>query len=161
MTYLLDTCAISELVAREPNRGLFHWVAGIDEVRLYLCAVSVGEIYKGIQKLATSRRRQSLAEWLQGDLLVRFRGRILPIDTGHVHDFIRYRHNALLFMPGDPFVWRRAMETAWHWDKPDKTPLNYRDGSAFRDEKDMLEWLWGIRPAKAPFARAVFFNGLA
>jgi tRNA(fMet)-specific endonuclease VapC len=81
MTYLLDTCAISELVAREPNRGLFEWVDGVDEVRLYLCAVSIGEIYKGIQKLAASRRRQSLVEWLQGDLLVRFRGRVLPIDT--------------------------------------------------------------------------------
>ncbi|MFC1607354.1 LamG-like jellyroll fold domain-containing protein [Candidatus Latescibacterota bacterium] len=80
--------------------------------------------------------------------------RILPIDTGHVHDFIRYRHNALLYKPGDPYVWRRAMETAWHWDKPDKTPLNYRDGSSFIPEKNMLEWLWGIRKSQTPFVTA-------
>jgi len=81
MRYLLDTCVISDLVAREPNPGLLEWIDGVDEDQLYLCVISIGEIQKGIQKLAASRRKQALIEWLQDDLLVRFKGRILPIDV--------------------------------------------------------------------------------
>ena len=81
MRYLLDTCAISDLVAREPNPGLVEWIDSVDEARLYLCVISIGEIQKGIQKLAASRRRQSLTEWLEEDLLIRFKDRILPIDA--------------------------------------------------------------------------------
>lgn len=81
MSYLLDTCALSELVARNPDPGVVEWIDGIDESRLHLCAITIGEIQKGIQKLAASRRKRALIEWLEGDLLLRFQDRILPIDT--------------------------------------------------------------------------------
>jgi predicted nucleic acid-binding protein len=81
MKYLLDTCVISELVARQPDAGLVKWIDGADEERLYLCAITVGEIAKGIAKLADSERRRALTEWLEEDLLIRFQGRILPIDA--------------------------------------------------------------------------------
>ena len=54
MKYLLDTCVISELVARQPDAGLVQWIDGTDEERLYLCVITVGEIVKGIAKLADS-----------------------------------------------------------------------------------------------------------
>jgi predicted nucleic acid-binding protein len=79
--YLLDTCAISDLVSRKPDPGLVEWIDGVDETQLYLCVISIGEIHKGIQKLAPSRRKQTLIEWLESDLLLRFTDRILPIDT--------------------------------------------------------------------------------
>ena len=81
MRYLLDTCAISDLVSKQPNPGLVEWLDSIDETRLYLCVISIGEIHKGIQKLSASRRKHTLVEWLEGDLLSRFQDRILPIDT--------------------------------------------------------------------------------
>ena len=81
MNYLLDTCAISDLVARAPDPGLVAWIDGVEEDQLYLCAISIGEIQKGIHKLEASPRRQALAEWLEGELLARFRGRILAIDV--------------------------------------------------------------------------------
>ena len=81
MRFLLDTCVISELVAMQPDPDVVQWVDGIDEERLYLSAITIGEIKKGIERLPDSRRRSTLVEWLEGDLLIRFEDRILPIDT--------------------------------------------------------------------------------
>jgi predicted nucleic acid-binding protein len=39
------------------------------------------EITKEIEKLPDSRRKEELREWLEDHLLVRFRDRVLPIDT--------------------------------------------------------------------------------
>ena len=81
MTFLLDTCVISELVAKQPNLHVVKWVDSMDEDKLFLSAVTIGEIKRGIEKLADSTRKSALAEWLEGDLLLRFTDRILPIDT--------------------------------------------------------------------------------
>jgi predicted nucleic acid-binding protein len=81
VTYLLDTCVISELVAKEPNPSVVGWIDSIDEDKLFLSAITIGEIKRGIEKLADSTRKSVLREWLEDDLLIRFRGKILPIDT--------------------------------------------------------------------------------
>lgn len=81
MRFLLDTCVVSELVARRPDLGVVQWVDSVVEENLFLSAIAVGEIKKGIEKLAVSSRRSTLAEWLDDELLVRFQDRILPIDT--------------------------------------------------------------------------------
>jgi predicted nucleic acid-binding protein len=84
MRYLLDTCVISELVARQPDPGVVQWVDNVDEERLCLSSITIGEIKKGIEKLAVSDRRKALAEWLEDELLVRFKDKVLPIDTAVV-----------------------------------------------------------------------------
>ena len=81
MRYLLDTGVISELVARQPNPTVVQWVDSLDEEKLYLSVITIGEISKGIEKLPDSPRKNTLAEWLEGDLLIRFKERVLPIDT--------------------------------------------------------------------------------
>jgi predicted nucleic acid-binding protein len=81
MTFLLDTCVISELVTRKPNPHVVQWVDSLDEDQLFLSAITIGEIKRGIEKLADSRRKSALREWLEGDLFIRFRDKILPIDT--------------------------------------------------------------------------------
>ena len=80
MRFLLDTCVISELVARQPNPDVVRWIDSVDEDKLFLSAITIGEIKRGIEKLADSKRKTALAEWLEDDLLARFRDRILPID---------------------------------------------------------------------------------
>ena len=82
MKYLLDTCVISELVAKQPHPPVVQWVDGVEETCLYLSVVTIGEIRKGIAKLPDSPRKITLQEWLQDQLLARFSGRIVPIDTG-------------------------------------------------------------------------------
>lgn len=81
MSFLLDTCVISELVARQPNPAVLQWVDSVDENMLFLSAITIGEIKRGIEKLPDSKRKSVLQAWLEDDLLIRFRERILPIDT--------------------------------------------------------------------------------
>jgi len=77
--------------------------------------------------------------------------RIFPIDRLHNGDFVRERYKSLIYNLGDPrsAVW--AMEEAWHWGKPDKTPMNYGDGRCFLFGKDVLEWYWGKRKVDTPY----------
>lgn len=81
MRYLLDTCVISELVSTTPNPKVVQWIDSIDEEKLFLSVITIGEIKKGIEKLPSSKRKNALKKWLKDDLLVRFNGRLLPIDT--------------------------------------------------------------------------------
>ncbi len=80
MSHLLDTCVISELVRPGPNEGLLRWFSEQDEDRLFLSVLSIGELERGIEKLATSRRKTSLGKWVREDLARRFDGRLLPIN---------------------------------------------------------------------------------
>jgi toxin FitB len=81
MKYLIDTCIISELVAKKPNANVLKWIDSIDPDSAYLSVITIGEIRKGIEKLPDSQRRATLHAWLTEDLLARFSGRILPIDV--------------------------------------------------------------------------------
>ncbi len=80
MKCLLDTCVISELVKPNPSGKVIEWIDAQDEEQLYLSVLTIGEIEKGVQKLPESRRKEQISEWLHDDLLLRFRGQILPID---------------------------------------------------------------------------------
>lgn len=79
MNYLLDTCVISEFTAKQPNQKVIEWIDAVDDSRLFLSAVTIGEIQHGIAKLPQSRRRSELEEWLRDGLLIRFDGRILTL----------------------------------------------------------------------------------
>jgi predicted nucleic acid-binding protein len=81
MTFLLDTCVISEFIAKQPDSGLIQWIDSIGEEKICLSVITIGEIKKGIEKLPNSRRKNELAGWLRDDLLIRFKDKILPIDT--------------------------------------------------------------------------------
>jgi tRNA(fMet)-specific endonuclease VapC len=81
LKYLLDTCVISELVARNPSGKVVGWIDGLDPEHVYLSVITIGEIKKGIQKLPDSQRKAELQEWLAYELMDQFQGRILAIDT--------------------------------------------------------------------------------
>jgi predicted nucleic acid-binding protein len=78
--YLLDTCVISELVAKRPAEHVVEWVDALDPDAVYLSVITIGEIQKGIERLPISRRRAQLEAWLADELLGRFSGRVVPLD---------------------------------------------------------------------------------
>ena len=80
MRYLLDTCVISELVAKRPAAHVVDWVDSLDPDGVYLSVITIGEIQKGIERLPSSRRKTQLQAWLGDELFRRFRGRIVPLD---------------------------------------------------------------------------------
>lgn len=79
MTYLLGTCLTSELVAKQPNQRVVDWLDAQTPETLYLSVITIGEIAKGINKLAVSQRKNSLQDWLIQTLPTRFAGKILGI----------------------------------------------------------------------------------
>ena len=80
MSYLIDTCVISELVSRQPNQQVITWIDQVDDQLVFLSVITVGEIKRGIEKLPESQRKNRLDDWLNGDLLIRFDDRIVAID---------------------------------------------------------------------------------
>lgn len=86
MSWLLDTCALSEYVWKTPAPEVIRWLDEQDEASLFISVISLGEIEKGILKLRASdpRRSQKLTAWL-GKVEQRFAGRTLPLDTAALH----------------------------------------------------------------------------
>jgi toxin FitB len=54
--YLLDTCTISDVVAKQPHPNVLSWFTTQPLETVYLSVVTIGELTKGIQKMPTSRR---------------------------------------------------------------------------------------------------------
>jgi predicted nucleic acid-binding protein len=81
MKFLLDTCVISELVRPRPDRNVIRWIDSVDERKLFLSVLTLGELEKGVAKLPESPRKSDLRGWLEHDLLERFSERILPVDA--------------------------------------------------------------------------------
>lgn len=81
MNFLLDTNLVSEWTKPRPNPGVVSWLADADEDRVFISVVTIAELRHGVERLAIGRRRKRLTEWIEGELLFRFDGRILPIDA--------------------------------------------------------------------------------
>lgn len=80
MSWLLDTCALSEKLQKRPDPGFVNWIEAREIEELFISVISVGEIEKGIHLLPDSRKKRQLATWFSSDLLPFFDERILKID---------------------------------------------------------------------------------
>jgi tRNA(fMet)-specific endonuclease VapC len=81
MKYLLDTNVISELVAKQPLNKVIDWLDNTDDSLIYLSVITIGEIKQGIERLPDSKRKTVLRDWVSDELLPRFQGHILALDT--------------------------------------------------------------------------------
>jgi predicted nucleic acid-binding protein len=79
VNYLLDTCVVSELAKPGCDPQVKAWASTINELDLYLSALTLGELQKGASKLPRSARKSRLLTWLHKDLSQRFEERIIPI----------------------------------------------------------------------------------
>jgi len=97
MSWLLDTCALSEYIKKSPDPGVIGWLDEQDESSLYISVISLGEIEKGIIKLRATDppRAQKLTVWL-GKLEQRFAGRILPLDAAALSAWAQFSAQAEL-----------------------------------------------------------------
>ena len=80
MTFLLDTCVISEVIKPRPTESVVQWLSSQDEIGLYLSVITIGEIRKGIERLGEGEKKRDLSRWVDQDLSLRFSGRIIDID---------------------------------------------------------------------------------
>ena len=113
MSWLLDTCALSEYAKKAPAPEVIAWLDEQDETSLFISVISLGEIEKGILKLRASdpRRSQKLTAWL-GKVEQRFAGRILPLDTAALHVWAQIAAHAELAGQPVPMMDGLLMATA-------------------------------------------------
>ena len=90
MSFLIDTCVVSELARTQPDPGVLRWLDGQAEESLFLSVLSLGELEKGAAKVRDVARRRSLLRWIRNDLQRRFVDRLLPVDA-----FVASRWGAL------------------------------------------------------------------
>jgi toxin FitB len=82
VSYLIDTNVISELVRPKPDAAVLDWFSRTPDEALFLSALTLGEIRKGVEKLTSpdeAWRREKMRLWLEHDLRDWFGPRILPI----------------------------------------------------------------------------------
>jgi len=49
MSYLIDTCCISELIKKKPNPNVMQWFSDHDELSKFLSVITFGELGKGVE----------------------------------------------------------------------------------------------------------------
>ncbi|MFM9912751.1 MAG: type II toxin-antitoxin system VapC family toxin [Methylophilaceae bacterium] len=81
MNFLLDTCVISELVKKTPNQAVVDWIQQQNHANCFISSITLGEIQKGISKLAVSAQKDDLQAWLNNDVRARFIGQTIAIEA--------------------------------------------------------------------------------
>ncbi len=81
MNYLLDTCIISELAKTRPHQAVVDWVIQQDASTCFISSITLGEIQKGISKLAASSKKDELQAWLNRDVRERFSGQTIGVNA--------------------------------------------------------------------------------
>ncbi|MBV8605531.1 MAG: type II toxin-antitoxin system VapC family toxin [Pelomonas sp.] len=89
--YLLDTNVVSELRKRKPHGAVLAWLQGVDDAKLFVSAVTLGEIQAGIEMT----REQDAAKAAEIEAwLVQVAGayNVLPMDAAAFRAWARLMH---------------------------------------------------------------------
>jgi toxin FitB len=80
MSYLLDTNVISETIRRQQNKLVIGWFEQIPAEALFVSVLTLGELRKGVERLADKKRKEKLRLWLEHELPAWFEGQVLPVN---------------------------------------------------------------------------------
>lgn len=89
--YLIDTNVVSELRRPKPHGAVLAWLQQVDEARLSLSAVTIGEIQAGIEvtREQDPQKAAALEAWL-AELAASFS--VLPMDAAAFREWGRLMH---------------------------------------------------------------------
>ncbi len=63
MSFLIDTCVISELVRPKPEARVLEWFSEIPDDELVISTLTLGELWYGISLLKNGRKKNDLIKW--------------------------------------------------------------------------------------------------
>ena len=89
--YLLDTNVVSELRRPRPHKAVLNWIEAVPADRLFLSAVTVGEIQAGIERTREqdTAKAAEMESWL-GRVIDGYG--ILPMDVVTFREWARLKH---------------------------------------------------------------------
>lgn len=88
---LLDTNVVSEPIGSRPDPRVVAWLDAQEPRTLYLTTITVAEIRFGIAVLPHGRRRDTLEERFETDIMPIFEGRILSFDEPATRSYAALR----------------------------------------------------------------------
>jgi predicted nucleic acid-binding protein len=82
MRYLLDTNVISNITKAKPSASLLAWLSEQNDDDLYISALTLAEIRRGVLEKPAGKRRADLEAWFGGPEgpQALFAGRVLAFD---------------------------------------------------------------------------------
>ena len=80
--YLLDTSIIANIVKPKPSEALLAWMEEQFDENLFITALTIAEVRRGILEAPDGKRREALVSWFSGPEgpQALFAGRILPFN---------------------------------------------------------------------------------
>ncbi len=89
--YLLDTNVVSELRKPRPHGAVVAWLESVDDAKLFLSAVTLGEIQAGVEltREQDPTKAAEIEAWLA---LVAAAYNVLPMDGAAFRDWARLMH---------------------------------------------------------------------
>lgn len=77
---LLDTNVVSEVMKTRPAEAVVAWLNGQDSEKLYVSAITIGEIAYGLRILPVGKRQSGLRERFERFVTLAFDRRVLAYD---------------------------------------------------------------------------------
>ena len=101
--FLLDTGVVSELRKPRPHGGVLAWLAAQDAAGLFISALSIGELQRGIElsRAQDADKAQLLETWLPQ---VQRTGQVLALDAAVCRTWARLMHGRSAAHIEDAFI---------------------------------------------------------
>ena len=90
--YLLDTNVVSELRKPKPHGAVLAWLSSVDDIHMFLSAVTIGEIQAGIEitRDQDEAKAAEIEAWLE---LVAGSYNVLPMDAAAFRAWAKLMHH--------------------------------------------------------------------
>jgi predicted nucleic acid-binding protein len=75
--YLLDTNIVSQYTKVPPDPRVDAWMQRTDGSEMYICDITLAELWYGVNLLPAGKKRVALEDWLEDDLYSQFFNRVL------------------------------------------------------------------------------------
>ena len=101
--YLLDTNILSELRKPKPHGGVVAWVTAQDAASLYISAMTIAELQRGIEltRAQDEEKAARIEAWMEQLL---FTGQVLAMDAAVCREWARLMHGRSDTLVEDAFI---------------------------------------------------------
>jgi predicted nucleic acid-binding protein len=91
--YFLDTNVLSEIRKKNGSPQVIAFIGSLPQEDVFISMLSIGEIAYGIEKLPQGKKRAELFDWLNLQIPVMFKNRIISLDTDSMLEWGKLRAN--------------------------------------------------------------------
>lgn len=88
--YLLDTNVVSEATKAHANPAISQWLAEVPAADTFISVITVAELRAGAELMPEGGRRRHFEQWIEHQILRRFRSNIVDVDIGVGEQFGLY-----------------------------------------------------------------------